>query len=149
MSKVLDESNRDAIFTVELTGPLLAGVVERARALEGTWESLYDPDWEPSRDELGEALCALLIEAVGDDKCPYCGAEAAGEPPRDGIRYFGEPGEGIRGVFEIETDYSGGGCWLSAVTDDGAVLRATDGCNTMATTMIEFCPKCGRRIGGW
>lgn len=124
-----------------IDGPVLKGV-RRWAQLEN-FDGHRPDDYEPTTEELSLAAREMLAECAGRLGCEVCGAPGPGDHPRACLS--GNPfgmSEGRDSLFDLELDCGDGdlGGYLGAWAKDEA------GWSCVASTIVDYCPNCGRRL---
>lgn len=124
-----------------IDGPVLKGV-RRWAQLEN-FDGHRPDDYEPTTEELSLAAREMLAECAGRRGCEVCGAPGPGDHPRACLS--GNPfgmSEGRDSLFDLELDCDDGdlGGYLGAWAKDEA------GWSCVASTIVDYCPNCGRRL---
>lgn len=124
-----------------IDGPVLKGVRRWAQLenFTGGWPA----DYEPTTEELTTAAREMLAECAGRLGCEVCGSPGPGDHPRAGLS--GNPfgmSEDRDSYFALELDCDDGnlGGYLGAWAKDEA------GWSCVASTIVDYCPNCGRRL---
>lgn len=124
-----------------IDGAVLKGVRRWAQLenFTGGWPA----DYEPTTEELTTAAREMLAECAGRLGCEVCGAPGPGDHPRAGLS--GNPfgmSEDRDSYFALELDCDDGnlGGYLGAWAKDEA------GWSCVASTIVDYCPNCGRRL---
>lgn len=120
--------------------PALKGV--RRRAQLENFDGHQPDDYEPTTEELTTAAREMLAECAGRLGCEVCGAPGPGDHPRADLS--GNPfgmSDARDLYFDLELDCDDGdlGGYL------GAWAKDETGWRCVASTIVDYCPKCGRR----
>ena len=138
----MEVSMSDAIeLRLVIDGPILRGVRRWAQLenFAGGWPA----DYEPTTEELNTAAREMLVECAGRLGCEVCGFLRLRRPPRAGLS--GNPfgmSEDRDSYFDLELDCDDGdlGGYL------GAWAKDETGWRCVASTIVDYCPNCGRRL---